>query len=81
MTRKPLNRDKLGINKALGSSPAARPVPAEADKDWVNMNFKAEREHRRHWKTEAAKRSEDLSSVIRAYLADRYGLPNRGEGN
>jgi len=81
VTRKPINRQKLGnIGGALDSSPAqAVPEPLPEGKDWINMNFKAERSHRQHWKVEAAKRGEDLSSVIRDYLASRYGLPDRGE--
>lgn len=77
MTRKPLNRSKLGnISSAMDSTPAPLPKEAKPEKDLINMNFKAEREHRRHWKTEAARRGEDLSSVIRNYLAERYGVPN-----
>lgn len=81
MTRKPLNRSKLGnISGALDSRPAPTPPEelVEQGKDWINMNFKAERSHRQHWKVEAAKRGEDLSSVIRDCLAQRYGLP-KGE--
>lgn len=40
------------------------------------MNFKAEHAHRQHWKVEAVRRGEDLSSVIRNYLAEGYGLPD-----
>lgn len=78
MTRKPLNRGKLGgISNALDSTPAKQP---EVQKESVvNINFKAPEASRRHWKVEAAKRGEDLSSVIRDYLAERYGLPDRGE--
>lgn len=77
MNRKPLNRGKLGnISSAMDSTPAPRPEEEKPAKDLINMNFKAEREHRRHWKIEAARRGEDLSSVIRNYLAERYGLPD-----
>lgn len=78
MTRKPLNRGKFGgISNALDSTPAKQ---LEAQKEAVvNINFKAPEVSRRHWKVEAAKRGEDLSSVIRDYLAERYGLPDRGK--
>ncbi len=81
MTRKPLNRGKLGgIRDAMDSSLAPQPqaeLPAqESAKDWINMNFKAERAHRRHWKAEAARRGEDISSQLRAFLTERYGLPH-----
>lgn len=78
MTHKPLNRGKLGgISNALDSTPAKQP---ETQKEpVVNMNFKAPEVSRRHWKVEAAKRGEDLSSVIRGYLTERYGLPDGGE--
>ena len=76
MTRKPLNRGKLGgIGAALESTPARQ--VGQSEEKVVNMNFKAPEASRRHWKVEAAKRGEDLSSVIRAYLAERYGLPRR----
>lgn len=74
MTRKPMSRDKLGIEKALSTS-VSRPQVNQAPKDLVNMNFRAEREHRQHWKAEAARHGEDLSSVLREYLSQRYGLP------
>ena len=74
MTRKPLSRDKLGIEKALNTSTSSSHVNP-APKDLVNMNFRAEREHRQHWKAEAARHGEDLSSVLREYLSQRYGLP------
>jgi hypothetical protein len=45
----------------------------------INMNFKAPESHRRWWKAEAAKRGEDISKVLRDYLAQRYGLPDGGE--
>ena len=78
MTRKPLNRGKLtGIKDALDSTPMW--VPEKPAQKIINMNFKAPESHRRWWKAEAAKRGEDISKVLRDYLAQRYGLPDGGE--
>ena len=56
MTRKPLNREKLGIGAALDSR---RAEPEEEKEPVVNLNVKAPEAHRRHWKSEAAKKRGD----------------------